>query len=295
MFPPPAASSVRRFARVPSLHVSRKLTDIVKLPLLQKESAPKVREIWLSHDKPRIINGAIARQEWDALSANSRAAPLFVVPVYPDEDFIRSSRTGTDLSAGADAAAFGVLGGAGSASSATEMTSKKASVGTILEAKGIEDGKSTRAPAAGGSSTCSTVSNSGYYNLVSEWQGDEIVLTFLEDYQKNHTDAVPFLVVNFFQDLLESHNVVLLRADIVSGNLTKKQGQLAIRFLREAYTHLDRFEWVKKFNFRPREFDYKKFENWCVGLRGSGGQARVKMAPPSAGLAASSQNKILLH
>ncbi|CAD7962605.1 unnamed protein product [Amoebophrya sp. A120] len=216
----------RGFAQIPSLHVSRKLSDIVKLPLLQRESPQKVREVWLSHDKPRIINGVLAAPEWRASAANAKAAPLFVVPVYPDPAVTLHSTKHVD---------------------GTATTTQQSSASFT--------------PASAASSTA------GYYNLVSEWQDEEIVLTFLDDYQKDARNAVPFMVVNFFTELLSSHNLVLLRADIVNRNLSRKQGALAVKFLREAYARVDRFEWVQKFNLRPREFDYRAFESWCSKIK----------------------------
>ena len=228
----PTTLQRRSFAQVPSLHVTRKLSDIVKLPLLQREDAKKVREIWLYQQKPKVINGVMAEPEFRIVTNNARAHPLFVVPIRPDPnvDVLKKDQDKNFAT-----------------TSAAEL--------------GTSDDKSDQLFRA------ANTASSGFYNLVSEWKGNEIIFTALEDFQKDQINAVPYLVVNLFPDLLASHKLVLLRADIISPLISRRQAEGVIRYLRECYVHEDRYSWVKKFNQRPREFDYGAWVRF-MGARG---------------------------
>ncbi len=212
----------RSFAQVPSFHVSRKLSDIVKLPFLERESAHKVREIWLSKNEStttsKIVHGVIAAPEYLSSKSKARQAPTFLVPVRKDNIANRGENSGLILPPG-----------------------------VAVEQK-LEDLAHTK--------------DVGYYNMVSEWTNNEIIFTFLDDFQKDDKNAVPYMVVNIFEEMLMSHRIALLRADILSPLVSRRQGEAAIKYLRECYLHDAKYEWVKKFNHRPREFDYKEFTNW---------------------------------
>ena len=45
--------------------IPRKLTEVVKLPLFQREDAKKIRELWLEHfkDKQTSVGGVLAAPE----------------------------------------------------------------------------------------------------------------------------------------------------------------------------------------------------------------------------------------
>ena len=61
----------------------QQLSDIAKLPLLQRESPTRVREIWLEkfRESSRVVAGTISDQEYEPLSANMHSCPMFLVPV----------------------------------------------------------------------------------------------------------------------------------------------------------------------------------------------------------------------
>uniref|UniRef100_A0A7S1L6U2 ATP synthase mitochondrial F1 complex assembly factor 1 n=1 Tax=Alexandrium catenella TaxID=2925 RepID=A0A7S1L6U2_ALECA len=62
---------------------ARKLGDLAKVPLLQRESPTRVRDIWLERfrDKPTVVAGALSQEEYKALVSNATACPVFLVPV----------------------------------------------------------------------------------------------------------------------------------------------------------------------------------------------------------------------
>ncbi|KAF4670354.1 hypothetical protein FOZ61_000544 [Perkinsus olseni] len=101
----------------------------------------------------------------------------------------------------------------------------------------------------------------GYFNMVSQIQdGKYCLMTFLDHYRSNPTEAPPFMVLNFYDDLLKSKELTLLRADLVSPDLSKAEGEAVVRTLREFYGQPALFKkWVETFNLRSREFDFTEF------------------------------------
>ena len=68
-------------------HVARKLGDIVKLPLLRKEQAPRIKEIWAEYHSNRADAVARTLEETQAtlLVDRAQAAPLQLHPVRRGE------------------------------------------------------------------------------------------------------------------------------------------------------------------------------------------------------------------
>eukprot|EP00400_MALV-I_sp_L67-5_P000295 gene295-1060_t len=63
--------------------IPRKLTEVVKLPLFQREDPTKIRELWLEHFKDHlaVVAGCLARPEYLELKANAKECPVFICPV----------------------------------------------------------------------------------------------------------------------------------------------------------------------------------------------------------------------
>ncbi|KAF4682300.1 hypothetical protein FOZ60_010777 [Perkinsus olseni] len=178
-----------RWARTTfTMPIPKKLNEIVRLPLFEREDPVKIRSMWLEHinEKPRSIGAVMAKPEWDVFHKNAVACPMFIVPVQKPE---------------------------------------------------------------------------GYFNMVSQIQdGKYCLMTFLDHYRSNPTEAPPFMVLNFYDDLLKSKELTLLRADLVSPDLSKAEGEAVVRTLREFYGQPALFKkWVETFNLRSREFDFTEF------------------------------------
>ena len=64
-------------------HVARKLGDIVKLPLLRRESKERIGEIWAGHhqSRPDAIGRDLNASHARLLTERAEPAPLFVFPV----------------------------------------------------------------------------------------------------------------------------------------------------------------------------------------------------------------------
>lgn len=74
-------------------HVARKLNEIVKLPLLQRESKERIAEIWTGHHKDRAdaIGRHLKAEHAQFLIDRAAPAPIFVFPVR------RSARPSLDI------------------------------------------------------------------------------------------------------------------------------------------------------------------------------------------------------
>jgi len=70
-------------------------------------------------------------------------------------------------------------------------------------------------PVPKGSNTNGADSDS-YFMLVLQNQQKSFILTYLEDYKRNPLNANPYLVLTFFDELITSKNLALLRGDVIS-------------------------------------------------------------------------------
>ncbi|CAL1141398.1 unnamed protein product [Cladocopium goreaui] len=96
----------------------------------------------------------------------------------------------------------------------------------------------------------------GYANLVWQAQGNRVLFKTLEGFQQN--SPVIDLGVNFFTELLMSHQLVLLRGEIKSNLLSKDEAAKMVRFMREAYCDPTLFGWVKRGRLRALAIDVKR-------------------------------------
>nr|PVC54492.1 hypothetical protein MACL_00003035 [Theileria orientalis] len=129
-----------------------------------------------------------------------------------------------------------------------------------------------------------------YYNLFSQFISDKIVLlTALEKYKQYSSkigsesgggkgtvgkvacggrgvgtaevsDGTPDLVVTMYDELKSTHDLVLLKMDIVNDkDIDKRESEVVLGHLLTFYTDFNLFRWVRKFNNTPREFIYTDY------------------------------------
>lgn len=56
----------------------------------------------------------------------------------------------------------------------------------------------------------------GFFTLIVQFQGRQVLLTFLEDYKRNAAGAMPYLTITFFEELLARKHIALMRADVTN-------------------------------------------------------------------------------
>ena len=101
--------------------------------------------------------------------------------------------------------------------------------------------------------------DSSYFNLVSQFQdGKYCLLTDVEAFRSNPSNASPMMVMAVYDDLAVEKKIALTRGDIVNRlDITRDDARIIMKFLRVFYTH--KFDLVKRFNKDPRNFDYNEF------------------------------------
>ncbi|UVC54739.1 hypothetical protein MACJ_003710 [Theileria orientalis] len=129
-----------------------------------------------------------------------------------------------------------------------------------------------------------------YYNLFSQFISEKIVImTALERYKqyssrlgsqsgggkgnvgsvgsiggvvgsREMNNGTPDLVVTMYDELKNTHDLVLLKMDIVNDkDINKKESEVVLSHLLSFYTDFNLFRWVKTFNNNPREFIYNEY------------------------------------
>ncbi len=87
-----------------------------------------------------------------------------------------------------------------------------------------------------------------------------ILFTSLEEFKRHGSSATPHLVVSHYRELEHSHNVVLVRGDILQPHaLDAIQASSLMHNAHEYFTDFGaKREFVHVFNKRPEQFDFKK-------------------------------------
>ena len=167
-----------------SFPAPRTLDSIIKLPLLERESPARIREIWNEYHDSRLDSVATVWgvDEMAAVRERRARCPRFVIPVL----------------------------------------------------KG--DGK--------------------FFTLVSQWQDNFCIFTFLEDFRRDPSRAEPYLSLAVYEDLAPRHGLVLVRGDF-SGHLTKRDAAHVLNLLR--FFYFAEPKWVETFNRDAAAFDFTAF------------------------------------
>ena len=99
-----------------------------------------------------------------------------------------------------------------------------------------------------------------FFTLVSQWQDNFCIFTFLDDFRKDPSRAEPYLSLAVYEDLVPRHQMVLVRGDF-SGHLLKRDAAHILNLLR--YYYFQDTKWVETFNKDPANFDFNSFVASC--------------------------------
>eukprot|EP00592_Proboscia_alata_P006489 CAMPEP_0194357168 /NCGR_PEP_ID=MMETSP0174-20130528/4692_1 /TAXON_ID=216777 /ORGANISM="Proboscia alata, Strain PI-D3" /LENGTH=227 /DNA_ID=CAMNT_0039127073 /DNA_START=22 /DNA_END=705 /DNA_ORIENTATION=- len=101
----------------------------------------------------------------------------------------------------------------------------------------------------------------GFFNLVSQFQTpSHFMLAYLEDYKKDPQGAQPLITLSLFENFMESHELTLVRGDIIAEGLSDEEGGRIIQTLVDMYRFDDEFtNNVHSFNKQPEKFDIDDF------------------------------------
>ena len=98
-----------------------------------------------------------------------------------------------------------------------------------------------------------------YFTLLSQFQENMFVLTYLEEYKRNPETAPPWIQLTLYNDLAAERGLCLYRADYVP-QLSSAECKRLVRMIFHAYEddHLYH-EHVSTFNKKPHMFDFEVF------------------------------------
>ena len=92
--------------------------------------------------------------------------------------------------------------------------------------------------------------SSSYFMMVCQNQEKSFVLTYLEDFRRNPLTANPYLVLTFFDELVRSKGLALLRGDVIS-HMSRIEGATVMEQVLSSYLIDSEYETVRKFNHEP--------------------------------------------
>ncbi|OEH75273.1 hypothetical protein cyc_01939 [Cyclospora cayetanensis] len=98
--------------------------------------------------------------------------------------------------------------------------------------------------------------------LLAQFQRNCCLFVSLEQYKQSPNKASPLLTLTFYPELKESHDLVLLKADILSPTVLRPpEAAHLTRVIVESYADANRFQWPKAFNFTPDKFSFEAFKD----------------------------------
>jgi ATP synthase F1 complex assembly factor 1 len=114
--------------------------------------------------------------------------------------------------------------------------------------------------------------------ILSQFQPpNHFLLAFLEDYKMDPSRAQPLLTLSIFDDLVDSHDLALVRCDIINAGIEEDEGYKLAKCLIGDYLDEEKFGMVHLFNKMPEKFDVEEFVRGREeGWKNSGGEGKVE-------------------
>jgi hypothetical protein len=100
----------------------------------------------------------------------------------------------------------------------------------------------------------------GLFNVVTNWNEDIVGVVPLGEFQKLGDHATVHMTIQFFTELSQSKNLVLVRCEIQDQVMMRQDCVFLTSMLLRYYTMPHLYEnWVETFNKRPNQFDYHAY------------------------------------
>ncbi|XP_951840.1 uncharacterized protein TA15600 [Theileria annulata] len=104
--------------------------------------------------------------------------------------------------------------------------------------------------------------NENYYNIFLQFNEKIILFTSLDYIHKfGIKNTNPIIYMTFYDELVKTHDLILLRTNILNNHLNKLQVINLIENTLKFYLDFNLFQWVKLFNLNPKQFNYKQYLN----------------------------------
>ncbi len=94
----------------------------------------------------------------------------------------------------------------------------------------------------------------GFFTLVGQWQENNLVFTFLDDFRTSPMTAQPWLAFSTYDDLVEEKGLALLRGEFTT-RLDKEDVDRIFDSVRHFYLG-DGYRHVESFNHSPDQFQF---------------------------------------
>jgi ATP synthase mitochondrial F1 complex assembly factor 1 len=101
-------------------------------------------------------------------------------------------------------------------------------------------------------------SDESFFMMLSQFQENVFVVTYLEDYKKNPSNARPWLQLTLYDELVNEKDIGLYRADFIP-ELTATESRKVVEMIVQAYTDDEAFKLVSTFNTNPQRFNFDEF------------------------------------
>ena len=103
----------------------------------------------------------------------------------------------------------------------------------------------------------------GYFVMISQFQENHCLFTFLEDYKKNPAMANPWLCVSLYDEFVDRHKIALVRGAFSAPHLTREESLRLLNLMFRYYVQDNFFKYVEDFNLRPNQFDVNRHFSMC--------------------------------
>lgn len=94
----------------------------------------------------------------------------------------------------------------------------------------------------------------GYMWMLSQFQDQLFLLTYLEEFKSNPGNAQPWYCLNFYPDLLQSKKLGLQRSDFLP-NLNSEDAHMLTKLIVKSYQDPEARKMISTFNHKPELFD----------------------------------------
>ena len=85
------------------------------------------------------------------------------------------------------------------------------------------------------------------------------MLAYLEDFKIDASNAQPLVTFSVYDELVPTHNVTLVRGQILNKSIQQEEGEKVIQRMIDVYRNDDEFENVRAFNQTPDKFDFDDY------------------------------------
>lgn len=100
----------------------------------------------------------------------------------------------------------------------------------------------------------------GLFNVVTNFNDDIVGVVPLQEYQNKGDGATIHMTIQFFTELSQSKNLVLVRCEIQDKVMMRQDCVMLTHMLLKYYTMPQLYEtYVETFNKRPNQFDYHAY------------------------------------